>query len=226
VLIWAASITLWLAAQFGVGSSANNPPWLQLGFFNILAWQLLFVAGAYFGYRKAAGRPSPIPASRVLFVFSVFLATLLFLVRHQTLFWGNFSVVDTENALGAWKSVNHPVRLINFAAFAYIFWYIPRSLEAKARGLSAFRLMRYLGGHSLQVFAWSILVSYVAFSFNDSWISLSSAWRMLLAVTAALSLALPAWVHEQWRFMVQQQAAHLPDNTVFMPRRSSASAEK
>jgi hypothetical protein len=118
------------------------------------------------------------------------------------------------------------VRLINFAAFAYILWYIPRSVDAKVRGLSAFRLLRYLGGHSLQVFAWSIFVSYVAFSFNDSWVSLSSAWRMLLAVTAALSLALPAWLHEQWRFMVQQRAAHLPDNTVFMPRRSSASAEK
>jgi hypothetical protein len=226
VLIWAASITLWLAAQLGVGSSANNPPWLQLGFFNILAWQLLFVAGAYFGYRKAAGRPSPIPASRVLFLFSVFLATLLFLVRHQTLFFGNFSLVDAENALGAWRSVNHPMRLINFAAFAYILWYIPRSVDGKLRGLSAFRWLRYLGGHSLPVFAWSILVSYVAFSFKDSWISLSPAWRMLLAVTAALSLALPAWVHEQWRFMVQQRAAHLPGINVFMPRTSSASAEK
>jgi hypothetical protein len=226
VLIWAASITLWLAAQLGVGSSANNPAWLQLGFFNILAWQLLFVAGAYFGYRKAAERPSPIQASRGLFLFSVFLATLLFLVRHQTFFFGHFSPVDTENALGAWRSVNHPMRLINFAALAYILWYLPRSVDAKVRGLPAFRLLRYLGGHSLQVFAWSILVSYVAFSFKDSWISLSPAWQILLAVTAALSLALPAWVHEQWRFMAQHRAAYLPGTNVFMPQGSSASAEK
>jgi hypothetical protein len=226
VLIWAASITLWLAAQFGVGSSAHNPRWLQLGFFNILAWQLLFVAGAYLGYRKAAGRPSPIPASRVLFVFSVFLATLLLLVRHQTLFLGSPSVVNIENALEAWRSVNHPVRLINFAAFAYILWYIPRSVDAKVRGLSVFRWLRYLGGHSLQVFAWSIFVSYLAFTFEDSWLSLSPGWRMLLAVTAALSLALPAWVHEQWRFMVQPRAAHLPDVRVFMPRRSSGISRK
>lgn len=213
LLIWAASIGLWLAAQWGIGSPAHNPPWLQLGFFNILAWQLLFVAGAYFGYRKAAGRRSPIPASRVLLVFSVVLVTLLFLVRHQTLFLGNLSLVDAKTALGAWRSINHPLRLINFAAYAYILWYISRSVDEKVHGLSVFRLLRYLGGHSLQVFAWSIFVSYIAYSFRDSWASLSPAWRMLLAVAAALSLAVPAWVHEQWRFMVLRRAARLPENT-------------
>jgi hypothetical protein len=226
VLIWAASITLWLAAQFGVGSRAHNPQWLHLGFFNILAWQLLFVAGAYFGYLKAAGRPSPIRASRVLVAFSMFLATLFFLLRHQILFFGHFSVVDTETALGAWRSVNHPLRLINFGVFAYTLWYIPRSVDAKLLRLSAFRWLRYLGGHSLQVFAWSIFVSYVAFTFKDSWVSLSPLWRMLLAVAAALSLALPAWVHEQWRLMVQQRVAYLSDNTVFMAQGSSVSPEK
>lgn len=119
------------------------------------------------------GRPSPIPASRVLLVLSVFLATLLFFVRHQTFFLGSPSVVNIENALGAWKSVNHPLPLINFAAFAYILWYIPRSVDAKLRGLSAFRLLRYLGGHSLQAFGWSIFVSYLAFTFEDSWVSVS-----------------------------------------------------
>ena len=107
-----------------------------------------------------------------------------------------------------------------------ILWYIPRAVDGKLLRLSASRLSHYLGGHSLQVFAWSIFVSYVAFTFKDLWVSLSPAWRMLLALTAALSLALPAWVHEQWRFMVQQRAAHLPGINVFMPRTSSASAEK
>ena len=163
------------------------------------AWQLLFVAGAYFGYRKAVGRPSAIPASRVLFVFSIVLVTLLFLVRHQTLFLGNLNLVDTQAALGAWRSINHPLRLINFAAFAYILWYLPRSVDEKLHGLSALRWLRYLGGHSLQVFAWSVLVSYTASSFRVSWVSLSPAWQALLAIAVALSLAIPAWMHERWR---------------------------
>jgi hypothetical protein len=198
LLIGSASVALWLAAQWGVGSPAHNPSWLQLGGFNILAWQLLFVAGVYFGYRKAAGRGSPLRASRLLLVFSVVLVALLFLVRHKVLFVGNLKLVDVPTVLGAWKSINHPLRLINFAAFAYILWYLPRSIDKKLHGLSAFRFLRYLGRHSLQVFAWSILVAYTASSFRVSWAALSPAWRTLLAVAAALSLAIPAWLHQRW----------------------------
>ena len=199
LLIWAVSIALWLAAQWGIGSPAHNPPWLELGAFNFLAWQLLFVAGAYFGYRKAAGHGSPVLASRLLFVASVVLVTVFFLLRHQTLFFGNLSFVDTKTALGAWRSINHPVRLLNFAAYAYILWYLPRSVDEKVRGTLGSRWLRYLGAHSLQVFAWSIFVSCIAFSFRDSWVALSPAWRTLLAVSAALSLIFPAWMHERWR---------------------------
>jgi hypothetical protein len=198
LLIGSASIALWLAAQWGIGGPAHNPSWLQLGFFNILAWQLLFVAGAYFGFGKVVGRGSPIPASRRLLIFSVVLAALLFLVRHRILFFGNLMPVDIQTALWAWRSINHPLRLLNFAAFAYILWYLPRSLDQKLHGLSAFRFLRYLGRHSLQVFAWSILVTYTASSFRDSWASMSPAWRTLLAVAAALSLAIPAWLHQRW----------------------------
>lgn len=202
--ICSASIALWLAAQWGIGSPEHNPPWLQLGVFDILAWQLLFVAGACFGYRKVGARASPIPASRLLLVFSVVLAAVLFLVRHKVVFVGSLKLVDTQTALGTWKSIIHPLRLINFAAFAYILWYLPRSIDEKLHGLSAFRFLRYLGRHSLQVFAWSILVSYTAFSFRVSWNSLSPAWRAVLAVTAALSLAVPAWLHERWKLQRQR----------------------
>jgi peptidoglycan/LPS O-acetylase OafA/YrhL len=127
------------------------------------------------------------------------LGALLFLVRHKVLFGGSLRLVDVSIALGAWKSINHPLRLINFAALAYILWYLPRSVDEKLHGLSLFRFLRYLGRHSLQVYAWSILVAYTASSFKVSWAALSPAWRMLLAVAAALSLALPAWLHERWR---------------------------
>ena len=199
LLIWSVSMAFWLAAQWGIASPAHNPAWLELGYFNPLAWQLLFVAGACFGYGRAVGRRSPIPTSRLLLVFSIVVMTLLFLVRHHILFVGNLRLFDTQTALVPWKRINHPLRLINFAAFAYILWYLPRSIDKKLHGRFAFRFLRYLGAHSLQVFAWSTLVAYTAASFRGSWASLPPVWRALLAVIAALSLAVPAWLHQRWR---------------------------
>jgi hypothetical protein len=198
-LVLAASLAIWLVAQWGIGSQAHNPPWLPLGSFNILAWQFLVVAGAYFGYRKAAGLRLPIPDSGVLFAFSVGVVVFRFFVRHQTLFFGDHLLVDTEAALGAWKSSIHPLRLINFAACAYVLWYLPRSVDARVEGLPVLRWLRYLGRHSLQVFGWSVFVAYVASSYRDSWTMLPPVWRAVLAVTAALSLVIPAWVHERWK---------------------------
>ncbi|MGD0469456.1 MAG: OpgC domain-containing protein [Terriglobales bacterium] len=212
-LIWAGSIALWLSAQWGIGGPAHNPPWLQLGTFNILAWQLFFIAGAQFGYLKVAELRSPIPHSRALLGFCVVVVSLLFLVRHQNVFFRNLSLIDVRTALADWKMRNHPLRLINFAAYAYILWYLPRSVDERVQGLSVFRLLRYFGRHSLQVFAWSILVSYAAFSFRDTWVTLSPARQVLLALAAAASLACPAWLHERWRFRASQRSLRLAENT-------------
>jgi hypothetical protein len=210
LLVCATSGLLWLAAQWGIGSAAYSPRWLQLGFFNILAWQLLFVAGVYFGYRRVQGLRSPIPASRLLAVACVVVVTTLFAVRHQGFFFQKHFLVDLDTALGAWRSSNHPLRLLNFAAYAYLLWFMPRSVDEGWHGLPVFRFLRYLSRHSLQVFAWSTFVSYVAFSFMNSWRSLPPGWQMILAVMTGLSLAIPAWAHERWKLMVLSNAAH-PD---------------
>ncbi|PYX67290.1 MAG: hypothetical protein DMG74_00640 [Acidobacteria bacterium] len=200
VLVWLFSITLWLLAQWGIGGPAHNPSWLNLGFFNILAWQLLFVAGAYFGYRKATGQPSPVPASRLLFTFCLVVVIVLFTLRHQGVLLGRTSpLFNTEIMLQEWRSINHPFRLINFAAYAYILWYLPRSVDQRFHQLSLSRFLRYLGRHSLQVFVWSIFLSYVAFSFKQPWHSLSPVWQILFVLGSTLSLVLPAWVHEHWQ---------------------------
>jgi hypothetical protein len=202
LLVWLCSISLWLLAQWGIGGPAHNPSWLNLGYFNILAWQLLFVAGAYFGYRKTTGQPSPVPASRLLFSFCVVLVIVLFTVRHQGMLLGRTApLFNNDIMLQEWRSNNHPFRLINFAAYAYILWYLPRSVDRRFHQSSLSRFLRYLGRHSLQVFVWSIFLSYIAFSSKQSWHSLSPAWQIFFVVGLALSLLVPAWVHAQWQGM-------------------------
>jgi hypothetical protein len=216
--IWAASIALWLAAQFGVGTPGHTP-WLQLGFFNILAWQLLFFAGLFFGCTQAAassGWGLPVPVSRMLLPFSLALATGLFIVRHQSVFHGHLALLNMHLALSRWRSINHPLRLINFAAWAYLIWWVPRSVDSWLKDLPAIRFLRYLGRHSLQVFAWSVFVSYVAFGYRSWWASRSPAWQMLLALIAAFSLSLPAWLHGQWKLMSAHSTSRL-DGSVVTP---------
>jgi hypothetical protein len=197
-LVLVSSVMLWLAAQWGIGSAPLNPHWLQLGFFNILAWQLLFVAGAFFGYRKAAGLPSPIPASCPLLGVCIALVAILFVLRHQHLLLG-VRLIHIHTALDSWRATNHPLRLLNFAAFAYILWYLPRSIDNVLNASSVCRFLRFLGRHSLHVFAWSVLLAYTASSFKTSWVLLPSALRAFLAVAAAMSLVFPAWLHERWK---------------------------
>lgn len=211
LLVGLVSLTLWTAAQFGVGTPAHNLPLVQIGFFNLLAWQLLFVAGAFFGYRQAAGLRPTIPVSRKPLALSIVVVTLVFIVRHQNLFFGNFSFIDTNAALTDWKSICHPLRMINFSAWAYIAWSIPRSADLRMHGLSAFRFLRYIGQHSLQVFAWSDVVSFLAISLKGSWATLSPVSQVFLAVAATLSLAIPAWLHEHWRRSSPQRSAALMD---------------
>ena len=54
-LVGVISISLWCAAQWGIGDTSFVVPWIRLGSFNILAWQAYFVAGQYLGYRSLRG---------------------------------------------------------------------------------------------------------------------------------------------------------------------------
>ena len=51
-LVGMTSAGLWCAAQWGIGDASYMVPWINLGTFNILAWQAYFVAGQYLGYRN------------------------------------------------------------------------------------------------------------------------------------------------------------------------------
>jgi hypothetical protein len=73
--------------------------------------------------------------------------------------------------------------------------------------MPVFRFLRYLSRHSLQVFAWSVAVSYVAYSFAGSWAALSPVWQTMLAIATVLSLAIPAWTHERWKRIIASKGA-------------------
>jgi OpgC protein len=57
----------------------------------------------------------------------------------------------------------------------------------------------FLGQHSLQVFSWSVGMTYLAFLSGESWRHLHVPTQTFLAVSAVVSLWVSAWLHSIWK---------------------------
>jgi hypothetical protein len=142
-LIWVASIAVWLAAQFGVGRLPLLPSWFHPGPFNVLGFQILFVAGMYFGYQRVIGRTT-VPNSRLLLVASALIAATFFVLRHEAWLFGSSHILS-PNATTIWKYNCHVLRLLNFAAIAYLIWSLPKTLDQKLSRSALCRGLAFIG---------------------------------------------------------------------------------
>jgi hypothetical protein len=104
----------------------------------------------------------------------------------------------SPNATTIWKYNCHVLRLLNFAAIAYLIWSLPKTLDQKLGRSALCRGLAFIGKHSLPVFAWSVLITYGAITLQHRWQLLPGALQVLLAVMAATSLVIPAWLHQQY----------------------------
>ena len=192
-LIGLISASLWTAAQFGVGDASSKlVPWIQGGSFNILAWQAYFVAGQYFGYRTIRG--GSIPKLRLLLVVCCGVALFLLVDRHSQLFFGVRPLLRFGN-----QPDRSLVRFLDAACLGYILCWIPRSVDQKLMKLRIFRFVNELGKHSLQVFAFSLFVTFAATALSSRWDGLPGAVKLAFVVFTVLSLAIPARLHEIYR---------------------------
>lgn len=193
--ILGASLMLWTLAQFGLRgaplSVAGGYPPIYLGDFDVFAWQVLFVSGAYCGYRNFF-RPGEKPRFHrgLLFYASLVVAVGLFLFRHQILVNERLS----QAAQGmADKRTFGILRGLNFAALALLVtvWFRRIGAGFPINGLA------YLGKHSLQVFAFqTVLVGCVVLTADRyEWSELT---RLEIMVPCIASLWAIAWCRE-WR---------------------------
>jgi len=193
-LIGVISAVLWAAAQWGIGDASHLVPWINLGTFNILAWQAYFVAGQYFAYRGLNSEEGAVPKSRVLLVACSVLALFFFLDRHRQFLFGvapllKFSMGPSRN----------PARFLDAVCLGYVIWWLPRSIDLRLMRLRLFQFFNLLGRHSLQVFAVSLFITAVLSKLRHDWVSLPGPARIVLALLVVFSLAIPARLHEIYR---------------------------
>jgi len=150
------SLAVWLISQTRVRdllvTASRGNPYVELGPFDILAWQLLWISGLFFGQRFQGGAAVihlPSSLQRVL------LALVIGFLGWR---WGSIYLgLDLTNQmwlLDKWHL--GPLRLINFFATG---WLISKSLKRFECWQAPLRPLSLIGRHMLPVFCCQICLS-------------------------------------------------------------------
>ncbi|MCD9525683.1 OpgC domain-containing protein [Photobacterium carnosum] len=161
---------------------------LQLGYFNIFAWQLLFVGGSALGFmlqNKTLRWQHPI-----LTILAVIIATIIFVAHH-----GVFSSYGIHRWT-LYSYANKPelgwLRTLNITVWIYLIAVIiqryPNALHSKA--------LSYIGRHSLRVFSWQVVIVYLSAPLLHN-LRLAPYYSVLI-VSIAATLWLAALLSEKY----------------------------
>lgn len=187
----AISIALWLAASRGYGMTAFP----NLGYFDIVSWQLVFLGGVYFGFQAIRPEGLSIPRSVVAVSYPVVL--VFFVARHWHVLTGqNWSpyiawLADRRHTLPL-------LRLVDFAAFSILVYRFRRPLNKLVMTPMA-RAVAFLGQHSLQVFVWSVLVGMVMAEAVRRWPEATKVDEAAITIAIVVSCFIPARLHQEWQ---------------------------
>ena len=186
----ALSLTLWLAGQLRPQLYMESQTGLHLGWFELAAWQLLFVAGMIFGYARARNPDFRLPIRGAHIFAALAVCAPLFFYRHQfslleeTL--PNASFFDARN-LGA-------VRVVNAAALAYLIYALAQWRPNWLRG----RFCADIGGAALRVFCYHALVCYALMPLRPDLAELPIAAQISIWAALVASLYLPVLATRLW----------------------------
>ncbi len=158
------SFALWFAVQFN--SDFNFPTYPgpdKTWFFNPMAWQFLFLFGAYLGWARIAGKDGWL-GSRRLFLIAATIAALAFAIRFNWTLHYFYDPIPAFAAKFLWpllsKTDLSALRLINVLCMALVV----ATVVGRSAGFLSHKLAWPLvvcGRHSLHIFCLGILLSII-----------------------------------------------------------------
>jgi hypothetical protein len=159
------SFALWFAVQIDTGLNLPAYPGARnTWFFNPLAWQFLFLFGAFLGWSRNVGKDAWLNL-RPLLIFAAVVAALGFAVRFS---WTLHYFHDPIPAIGAkllWPALSKTdlsaVRLVNLLCMSLVVATVIRSAAPFLASRLAWPLV-VCGRHSLHIFCLGILLSVIA----------------------------------------------------------------
>jgi hypothetical protein len=186
------SLALWLISQMRVRdllvTASGGIPYVELGPFDILAWQLLWISGLFFGQRFQGGAAvTHLPGS----LQRVLLALVIGFLGWR---WGSIYLgVDLSNQmwlLDKWHL--GPLRLINFFATG---WLISKFLKRFECWEAPLRPLSLIGRHMLPVFCCQICLSVLLIGMVEP-LKDREPIASLLVIGQLLSACLLGWLFE------------------------------
>jgi hypothetical protein len=199
------SFSAWIIAQTDVRdmlvTASKDLPFVQLGPFDLLAWQLLWVGGLFIGQRFLENK-SLLPMPDLL-------RPLLVLTAIGFLFWRWLSITSGPDPITqTWlfdKWHLGPLRLINFAIAASVTATFLKYLNRWEAPLRPFSL---IGRHMLPVFCSQICLSVLLIGRTESGLTIEPITSALV-ICQLLTAPLLAWFLE-WRSVAKQSARPIP----------------
>jgi hypothetical protein len=200
-----ASFSVWIIAQTHVRDiltySSKDLPFVQLGPFDLLAWQFLWVGGLFIGQRFLESK-ALLPTSRLL-------RSLLILSAIAFLFWRWISIAGGPDPVTqTWlfdKWHLGPLRLINFALAASVTATFLKYLNRWEVPMRPFLL---IGRHMLPVFCSQICLSVVLIGRTEPAFAIEPITSALV-ICQLLTAPLFAWFLEL-RSVAKQSARPIP----------------
>jgi hypothetical protein len=195
------SFTVWAIAQTHVRDvwvyASKDLPFVELGPFDLLSWQLLWVAGLFVGQRFLEGK-SLLPRPNLLRPILIFLA-IAFLSWRWSSIEGRADPFNQTWLFDKWHL--GPLRLINFAVTASV---VATFLKYVYRWEKRLRPFLLIGRHMLPVFCCEICLSVLLFGGMDSRLVMEP-FTSVLVIFQLLTVPVFAWLFE-----VRLTAHHSP----------------
>jgi hypothetical protein len=202
-LAWLLSGGLYLTVQFFPGVNFTRFGDGEQWYFNPLAWQFLFYLGIYLGDPRR--KPLNIVPRWLLVTLSVAMLLAGFFVMKASLWmvqsngalWETFQPMYRVYWGWGGKTTLQPLRLLHFFALAYLTsQLLPRNLSFWTSWLA--RPIIVAGQHSLEVYAFQLVVSFVGVFMLSMRFQYTSDVVMLDIVACVLSIGF-AYVVAWWQ---------------------------
>ncbi|TAJ15151.1 hypothetical protein DMA11_02990 [Marinilabiliaceae bacterium JC017] len=197
-LVFVICFSLWLLAQYDWFSFLNlstEQHGINLGFFNVFAWQALFYAGCYIGYMRAKGKVL-FPKSQPLMILFLMGSVALIVVDYTDINWLLFRAIRGHASrphLGI-------VRFGNFLMVAYLI----NCLIQNGKFFFS-KPIATLGRYSIQVFSFQIIIIYYSGLFIDEILSFGPVATTAFQLLCILMLFILVFLYKK---LVPKENSH------------------